>query len=85
MPTVRSKWGAVHTMISRLLREARKPGDTQDLRTDAARYLTRRFQEGTHDEGRLQIALTQFIKEHRRMAKAVDRRDDEGGAVRSEK
>ncbi|NKB78870.1 hypothetical protein HED49_06910 [Ochrobactrum daejeonense] len=50
------------TMISRLLREARKPGDTQDLRTDAARYLARRFQEGTRDEGRLQIALTQFIK-----------------------
>ncbi len=73
------------TMISRLLRDARKPGDTQDLRTDAAHYLTRRFQDGTHDEGRLQIALTQFIKEHRSMANAVDRRDDEGGAVRSEK
>ena len=53
------------TMISRLLREARKTGDTQDLRTDAARYLTRRFQEGTRDEGRLEIALTQFIKKHR--------------------
>lgn len=73
------------TMISRLLREARKPGDTQDLRTDAARYLARRFQEGTRDEGRLQIALTQFIKKHRRMAKAVDRWDDEGDTVKSEK
>ena len=73
------------TMISRLLREARKPGDTQDLRTDAACYLARRFQEGTRDEGRLQIALTQFIKKHRRMANAVDRCDDEGDAVKSEK
>lgn len=69
------------TMISRLLRDARKPGDTQDLRTDAARYLTRRFQEGTFDEDRLRIALNQFIKKHRSMANAVDRWDDEGGAV----
>ncbi|MBB4094105.1 MULTISPECIES: hypothetical protein [Brucella] len=68
------------TMISRLLRDARKPGDTQDLRTGAARYLTRRFQEGTFDEDRLRIALNQFIKKHRTMAKAVDRWDDEGGA-----
>ncbi|MEN5104590.1 hypothetical protein [Brucella anthropi] len=58
------------TMISRLLREARKPGDTQDLRTDAARYLARRFQEGTRDEGRLQIALKQFIKKYKAMAKS---------------
>ncbi|QOD65808.1 hypothetical protein HGK82_22200 [Ochrobactrum sp. MT180101] len=68
------------TMISRLLREARQPGDTQDLRTNAARYLTHRFQEGTFDEDRLRIALNQFIKKHRTMAKAVDRWDDEGGA-----
>ncbi|NKW79918.1 hypothetical protein HGG72_05625 [Ochrobactrum pecoris] len=58
------------TMISRLLRDARKPGDTQDLRTGAARYLTRRFQEGTFDEDRLRIALNQFIKKHRTMAKS---------------
>ncbi|MBA8820935.1 hypothetical protein FHW00_003283 [Ochrobactrum sp. P6BSIII] len=70
-------------MISRLLREARQPGDTQDLRTDAARYLARRFQEGTRDEGHLQIALNQFIAKHRTMAKAVDCWDDEGGAFKS--
>ncbi len=68
------------TMISRILRDARLPGDTQDLRTDAARYLTRRFQEGTFDEDRLRIALQQFIKKHRTMANAIDRWDDEGGA-----
>ncbi|GLU27459.1 MULTISPECIES: hypothetical protein [Brucella/Ochrobactrum group] len=72
------------TMISRLLREVRKPGDTQELRTDAARYLARRFQEGTCDEGRLNIALKQFAKKHRTMAKAVERWDDEGGAIKSE-
>jgi len=71
-------------MISRLLREVRKPGDTQDLRTDAARYLARRFQEGTRDERRLAIALKQFTKKHRTMAKAFDRWDDEGGAVKRE-
>lgn len=68
------------TMISRLLRDARKPGDTQDLRTGAARYLTRRFQEGTFDEDRLRIALDQFIKKHKAMDTALDRWDDEGGA-----
>ena len=73
------------TMISRLLREARKPGNTQDLRTDAARYLARRFQEGTRDEGRLQIALKQFIQKHKAMAKSADRYDDGGGAVEREK
>ncbi|EXL01884.1 MULTISPECIES: hypothetical protein [Brucella] len=73
------------TMISRLLREARKPGDTQDLRTDAARYLARRFQEGTRDEGRLQIALKQFIQKHKAMAKSAGRYDDGGGAVKMEK
>jgi len=72
------------TMISRLLREVRKPGDTQDLRTDATRYLARRFQEGTCDEARLKIALKQFARKHRTMAKAVDRWDDEGGAAKSE-
>ncbi|MDR6434725.1 hypothetical protein J2782_004478 [Brucella pseudogrignonensis] len=68
------------TMISRLLRQARLPGDSQDLRTEATRYLTHRFQEGTCDEVRLRIALAQFIKKHRAMARAVDRWDDEGGA-----
>lgn len=67
-------------MISRLLREARQPGDTQDLSSKAARYLTHRFQAGTFDEARLRIALKQFIKEHRSMKKAIDRWDDEGGA-----
>ncbi|MEJ5083398.1 MULTISPECIES: hypothetical protein [unclassified Ochrobactrum] len=69
------------TMISRLLREVRKPDDTQDLRSDAARYLARRFQEGTRDEGRLKIALKQFAKKYRTMAKAVDRGDDQGDEV----
>lgn len=68
------------TMISRLLRDARLPGDSQDLRTEAARYLTHRFQEGTFDEDRLRIALDQFIKKHKAMDNAVDRWDDEGGA-----
>ncbi len=68
------------TMISRLLRDARLPGDSQDLRTEAARYLTRRLQEGTYDEDRLRIALDQFIKKHKAMDNAVDRWDDEGGA-----
>ncbi|PQZ25890.1 hypothetical protein CQZ93_17910 [Ochrobactrum vermis] len=71
-------------MISRLLREARQTEDTQDLRTDAARYLARRFQEGTRDEGRLQIALKQFIKKHRAMAKATDRWDGDGGSGKRE-
>lgn len=70
------------TMISRLLRETYEPGETQDLRTLAARYITHRFQEGTIDEDRLRIALKQFINKHRDMAKAVDRWDDEGGAVK---
>ena len=73
------------TMISRLLRNAREPGDTQDLRTGAARYLTRRFQEGTFDEDRLRIALNLFIKQHQTMTKAVDRWHDEGGAVKCKK
>ncbi|MDH7787666.1 hypothetical protein QBD01_003693 [Ochrobactrum sp. 19YEA23] len=60
-------------MISRLLRDARKPGDTQDLRTGAARYLTRRFQEGTFDEYSLRIALKSFIDKHRTMAETIDR------------
>lgn len=68
------------SLISKILREARLPGDTQDLRTAAARYLTRRLQEGTYDEDRLRIALRQFISQHRMMSKAVDRWDDEGGA-----
>jgi len=73
------------TMISRILRDARLPGDTQDLRTGAARYLTRRFQEGTFDEDRLRIALNLFIKKHRTMTRAIDRWDDDGGGVKSEK
>ncbi len=68
------------TMISKILLEARLPGDTQDLRTAATRYLARRFQEGTFDEDRLRIALDQFIKKHNAMDTAVDRWDDEGGA-----
>ncbi len=67
-------------MISRLLRDARLPGDSQDLRNEAARYLTHRFQDGTFDEDRLRIALDQFIKKHKAMDNAVDRWDDEGGA-----
>ncbi|MBA8821444.1 hypothetical protein BRY73_16145 [Ochrobactrum sp. P6BS-III] len=69
------------TMISRILRDARLPSDTQDLRTDATRYLARRFREGTFDEDRLRIALKQFIEKHRTMTKAVDRWIDEGGAA----
>lgn len=68
------------TMVSRLLREARLPGDSKVLRNKAARYLTHRFQEGMFDEGRLRVALKQFLKKQKSMDVAVDRWDDEGGA-----
>lgn len=66
-------------LISKILRNARLPDDTQNLRTAAALYLARRLQEGTYDEDRLRIALDQFIKKHKAMDNAVDRWRDEGG------
>jgi hypothetical protein len=68
------------TMVSRLLREAMLPGDSKNLRNKAARYLTHRFQDGMFDEGRLHMALKQFLKKQKSMDVAVDRWDDEGGA-----
>lgn len=68
-------------LIWKILRKAQLPGDTQDLRTGAARYLARRLQEGTYDEDRLRIALEQFIKKHKANDIAIDRWDDEGGAL----
>jgi len=68
------------TMVSRLLREAILPGDSKNLRNKAARYLTHRFQDGMFDEGRLRMALKQFLKKQKSMDVAVDRWDDEGGA-----
>ncbi|CAN7517658.1 hypothetical protein [Brucella pseudogrignonensis] len=68
------------TMVSRLLREAMLPGDSKNLRNKAARYLTHRFQDGMFDEGRLRMALKQFLKKQKSMDVAVDRWDDEGGA-----
>ncbi len=38
------------------------PGDSKNLRNKAARYLTHRFQDGMFDEGRLRMALKQFLK-----------------------
>lgn len=70
------------TMISRLLREAYEPGEAYDLRTNASQYIIDRFQAGTVDEGRLRVALRQFINKHKAMEKAVDQWDDEGGAVK---
>lgn len=68
------------TMVSRLLKEAMLPGDSKNLRNKAARYLTHRFQDGMFDEGRLRMALKQFLKKQKSMDVAVDRWDDEGGA-----
>ncbi|OYR21977.1 hypothetical protein CEV34_4778 [Brucella pseudogrignonensis] len=56
------------------------PGDSKNLRNKAARYLTHRFQDGMFDEGRLRMALKQFLKKQKSMDVAVDRWDDEGGA-----
>ncbi|MBV2144227.1 hypothetical protein KUG47_12055 [Falsochrobactrum sp. TDYN1] len=71
-------------MITRLLREARTPGDTYDLPTKAARFLVHRFESGTVDEGRLRIALKRFTVRHNAMYAAVNRWDNEGGATKRE-
>ncbi|MEJ5083391.1 MULTISPECIES: hypothetical protein [unclassified Ochrobactrum] len=60
-------------LISKILRKARLPNDTQDLRTAATRYFARQLLEGTYHEDRLRIALDQFIKNHKAMDQAVDR------------
>lgn len=71
-------------MITRLLREARRPNDPSDLNNSAARFLVQKFNDGTCDESRLRIALKQFIVRKISSNLAVQRWDNEGGAAKRE-
>ena len=72
------------SMITRLLREARRPNDPSDLNNNAARFLVQKFNEGTCGESSLRIALKQFIARKISLNLAVQRWDNEGGAAKRE-
>ncbi len=71
-------------MITRLLREARRPDDPSELNNNAARFLVQKFNDGVCDEGRLRVALKRFHSRKIALNVAVQRWDNEGGAAKRE-
>ncbi len=68
-------------MIVRLLREVHEPGATCELKNQFARFLVRRFEQGTFDERRLRIALRRYVYHEKSTSSAIDNWSHEGGAT----